>query len=143
MGGAAFGVLGGALVAGVMTGTLMAATLAPRRTASALGVAMLFCALSVGLLASATLASTAVAATIVLGISAGVTGWLLRTDAQHGAPPVGVGTFAAAAIGGVALATVDASGALWIVGAPLAVLGVLALVSGVPTRVAEAEVAFS
>ena len=140
MGFGAFGLLGAGLAAGALCGILMIRTLAPERTPSALGVSLVFCALSVGLVATATLATTAFAGSVVLGISSGAAAWILRPQLRTLRPAETRALFMMGAAAGLVIAAVDNALAMWIVGAQLGAMGLVAVGAAIPTRLARREV---
>lgn len=119
-----YGLLVAAGVIGGLFGMRMASTLALRATNGAVGLALLFSGAAAGLLMTARLPMTAIAAGVVLGISAGAAWWLVAPGRVRA--PAGLTVFAAgmvvAALGGPDVARTSmmvGAAALIVAGVPL------------------------
>ena len=131
-----FGLLGAALTCGVLCGTVMTISVSPVPTVSLVGTALLFCALSVGLIASSTLAMTAVAGAVVLGISVSIVAWIVRRQLSSVGRALGWSLLACGSTLGVLVSRAGTVDAMWALCTVVGGMGTGLVVMGIPNRVA-------
>ena len=131
-----FGLLGAALTCGVLCGTVMTISVSPVPTVSLVGTALLFCALSFGLIASSTLAMTAVAGAVVLGISVSIVAWIVRRQLSSVGRALGWSLLACGSTLGVLVSRAGTVDAMWALCTVVGGMGTGLVVMGIPNRVA-------
>ena len=131
-----FGLLGAALTCGVLCGTVMTISVSPVPTVSLVGTALLFCALSFGLIASSTLAMTAVAGAVVLGISVSLVAWIVRRQLSSVGRALGWSLLACGSTLGVLVSRAGTVDAMWALCIVVGGMGAGLVVMGIPNRVA-------
>ena len=131
-----FGLLGAALTCGVLCGTVMTISVSPVPTVSLVGTALLFCALSFGLIASSTLAMTAVAGAVVLGISVSIVAWIVRRQLSSVGRALGWSLLACGSALGVLVSRAGTVDAMWALCTVVGGMGTGLVVMGIPNRVA-------
>ena len=131
-----FGLLGAALTCGVLCGTVMTISVSPGPTVSLVGTALLFCALSFGLIASSTLAMTAVAGAVVLGISVSIVAWIVRRRLSSVGRALGWSLLACGSTLGVLVSRAGTVDAMWALCTVVGGMGTGLVVMGIPNRVA-------